>query len=143
MLFFCRRRVRLFFFFFLVGCPISLSSADVIPEVSRSCLVALRVGTTADLRVDPCCAGRESSTPVAGSCRAQSRGGATPGLPVEAIKTDWVDKPRRASVHLEPVASEGEWEWVSCLNQTNRALYVCSWSRPHRLYASTSVWRPF
>ena len=31
-------------------------------------------------------------------------------LHVEAIKTDWADKPRRTSVHLEPVASEGGWE---------------------------------
>ena len=127
----------------LWGVP-SLSAAwTPSPEVSRSCLIALRVGTTPDLRVDPGCAGRESTTPVVGSCRAQSRGGATPGLLVEAIKTDWAENPRRASVHLEPVASEGGWEWVSCLNQTNRARYVCSWSRPHQLYASTSVWRNF
>ena len=117
------------------GVP-SLSAAPTSsPEVSRSYLVALGVGTTADLHVDPGRAGWASSTPVVGSCRAPSRGGATPGLRIEAIKTDWADKPRRASVHLEPVASEGGWEWVSCLNQTNRALYVCSWSRPHRLYA--------
>ena len=47
------------------------------------------------------------------------------------------------SVHLELVAFEGGWEWVAWLNQTNRTLYVCSWSRPRQLYASTSVWRPF